>query len=219
MVDPSRRPLKSRDTALAHRIARALAKTSITPNQISAASIVFAALAGTCFWTSAYATGPLFNLSLIVAAIGIQLRLLCNLFDGMVAIEGGKQSPSGVFWNEAPDRIADILIFVGMGLGAGAPALGWAAAALAVFTAYVRELGTASGHGPDFCGPMAKPHRMAAATLAAVATVVLAVLGQEVNVLELCLWLVCAGSAATALRRSVRLLARLDRDEKQDLEG
>ncbi|MEM6623832.1 MAG: CDP-alcohol phosphatidyltransferase family protein [Pseudomonadota bacterium] len=101
MADQSRRPLKSRDTALARRIARALARTSITPNQISGASLVFAAMAGGGFWLSANVTGPVQILCLVVAAIGIQLRLLCNLFDGMVAIEGGKQSPTGAFWNEA----------------------------------------------------------------------------------------------------------------------
>ncbi|MEO1492263.1 MAG: CDP-alcohol phosphatidyltransferase family protein [Pseudomonadota bacterium] len=209
MPDPSRRPLKSRDTALAGRIARALVRTSITPNQISAASMVFAALAGAAFWLSAGATGSLHALCLITAAIGIQLRLLCNLFDGMVAIEGGKQSPTGAFWNEAPDRLADILILVGMGLGTGTPSLGWAAAALAVLTAYIRELGTSSGLDPDFCGPMAKPHRMAAATAFAVLAALSALLGFDVDLLEVGLWLIAVGSALTALRRSLRMLSKL----------
>jgi phosphatidylglycerophosphate synthase len=63
------------------------------------------------------------------------MRLLCNLFDGMVAIEGGRKEADGPFWNEAPDRASDILILAGAGLGAGAVGLGWAAAALAVATA------------------------------------------------------------------------------------
>lgn len=211
MADQSRRPLKSRDTALARRIARALARTSITPNQISGASLVFAAMAGGGFWLSANVAGPVQISCLMVAAIGIQLRLLCNLFDGMVAIEGGKQSPTGAFWNEAPDRLADILTLVGMGFGAGSPALGWAAAAMAVLTAYVRELGTVAGQSPDFCGPMAKPHRMAAATLAALAGVVCAALDYDVNALELGLWIIALGSGVTALRRCVRLLQALHR--------
>jgi phosphatidylglycerophosphate synthase len=212
MADPSRRPLKSRDTALAQRVARALAQSAVTPNQISAASIGFAALAGGAFWLSAHVAGYAHGACLILAALGIQLRLLCNLFDGMVAIEGGKQSPTGAFWNEAPDRLADILILVGMGLGAGTPTLGWAAAALAVLTAYMRELGTAAGQPPDFCGPMAKPHRMAAATLAAVAALVSAGLGYQVNVLEAGLWLIAVGSGITVLRRCARLLTALARD-------
>ncbi|MCP3968984.1 MAG: CDP-alcohol phosphatidyltransferase family protein [Rhodobacteraceae bacterium] len=209
MADPSRRPLKSRNTALAGRVARALARTSVTPNQISAASVLFSALAGAAFWASAEATGAVRILCLVAGALGIQLRLLCNLFDGMVAIEGGKQSPTGAFWNEAPDRPADILILAGMGLGAGAIALGWAAAALAVLTAYIRELGTSVGCGPDFSGPMAKQHRMAAATIAAVGGVLVAVPGLKLDTLEIGLWVIVAGSAATALRRSLRLVSSL----------
>ena len=71
---------------------------------------------------------------LLVAALFCQFRLLCNLFDGMVAIEGGKQELDGPFWNEFPDRVADILIFVGVGYGVGQPALGCTAAAFAVLT-------------------------------------------------------------------------------------
>jgi phosphatidylglycerophosphate synthase len=174
--------------------------------------MVFAAMAGAAFWLSADMTEPARSLCLIVAAVGIQLRLLCNLFDGMVAIEGGAQTPTGAFWNEAPDRVSDILILVGMGLGAGAPALGWAAAALAVLTAYVRELGATAGQDPDFCGPMAKPHRMAAATLAALAAVLTAALDYEVDSLEAGLWLIAIGAAFTALRRSARLLSNLQRN-------
>ena len=93
---------------------------------------------------------------LIAAALFIQLRLLCNLFDGMVAIEGGLASKDGPFWNEFPDRVADILILVGAGLACGFVALGWAAACMAVLTAYVRELGRAVNVPADYRGPMAK---------------------------------------------------------------
>jgi hypothetical protein len=42
--------------------------------------------------------------------------------------------------------------------------LGWAAALVAVFVAYVRALGASVGAGQLFLGPMAKPHRMALMT-------------------------------------------------------
>ena len=67
--------------------------------------------------------------------------------------------------------MSDTLIFVGLGLGLGAPALGWAAAAMAILTAYVRELGRATGLPADFSGPMAKPQRMAVLTGAALLSV------------------------------------------------
>ena len=154
-----RRPLASRDTAWARRIAAALARSSVTPNQISTISIVFAAL-------GAWALVDARPLALIGATICVQLRLLCNLIDGMVAIEGGKQSATGALYNEFPDRIADSLLLVALGYACGVTWLGWLAALLAALTAYVRATGGALGLAQDFRGPMAKPHRMAVLTVA-----------------------------------------------------
>lgn len=104
------------------------------------------------------------------ALLCIQLRLLCNLMDGMVAVECGKGSPSGVLFNDVPDRVADVLIFVGAGYsGAGEPGvvklcgvpMGWCCAVVAVWTAYLRVLGASLNGQHDFGGPMAKQHRMA----------------------------------------------------------
>ena len=158
MSEADRRPLASRDTAWARRIAAALARSSITPNQISTVSIAFAAL-------GAWALVDTRPLALVGAAICVQLRLLCNLIDGMVAIEGGKQSATGALYNEFPDRIADSLFLVALGYACGVPWLGWLAALLAALTAYVRATGGALGLAQDFRGPMAKPHRMAVLTV------------------------------------------------------
>ncbi len=203
-----RRPIASRNSKLAARSARALAQRGVSPNHISQASIGFAALAGGAFWLSGLTEGALYALCLIGAALGCQLRLLCNLFDGMVAVEGGRGTPDGPFWNEAPDRVADALILVGLGLGAGNPALGWAAAAFAIGTAYIRELGRAQGVASDFRGPMAKPQRMAVATGAALLAIfVPAILGW--SVLHLALWIIVLGTAVTVGRRGRGLIASL----------
>ena len=50
---------------------------------------------------------------MILAVCGMQLRLLCNLFDGMVAIEGGFKTKAGEIFNELPDRFSDAFIFIG----------------------------------------------------------------------------------------------------------
>ncbi|MEY3309687.1 MAG: hypothetical protein RLZZ413_3725, partial [Pseudomonadota bacterium] len=141
----SRRPLGSRDTAWARALARRLAAGRLTPNQISMAGMGFAGLAGLAFCGAGQAEGALRGLLLVAAALGCQARLVCNLMDGMVAVEGGKRSADGAFWNEFPDRVSDTLILIGVGYGFGLPALGWAAAAFAVLTAYVRALGRANG--------------------------------------------------------------------------
>ena len=204
-----RRPIASRNSKLAARVAKSLAERGISPNLISQFSMVFAALAGMAFWLSGVTGGVLYVVCLVGAAIGCQFRLLCNLFDGMVAVEGGRAAPDGPFWNEAPDRVADALILVGLGLGTGYPGLGWAAAAFAIGTAYVRELGSAQGLGADFRGPMAKPQRMAVATLAAILAIfVPVVLGW--SVLHLALWVIVLGSVVTMLRRSRGMIASLN---------
>ncbi|MBD9372456.1 CDP-alcohol phosphatidyltransferase family protein [Rhizobium sp. ARZ01] len=206
-----RRPLSSRDTHWAQSIARWLAKRSITPNRISQASMVSAALAGACFWVGGVSDGVPHVVLLLGAALFCQLRLLCNLFDGMVAVEGGKAEADGPFWNEFPDRVADIFILAGAGYGVGAPALGWAAAACAVLTAYVRELGRANGAPSDFSGPMAKQHRMAVMTAAAVISALATGWDSRSHIIEIALWIVAVGAAATSLRRGRNLVRHLKR--------
>jgi len=204
-----RRPIASRDTGWAHALTRRLAARGVTPNQISIASMGFAALAGLALYAGAEGQGAGRVILLILAALFCQLRLICNLLDGMVAVEAGQGAPDGPFWNEAPDRVSDLLIFVGLGYGLGLPELGWAAAALAIGAAYVRELGRASTGENDFCGPMAKPHRMALITGAAVLTCFEGVWGSNPAVLPIALWVVVIGTAATIVRRSMRMIAHM----------
>ncbi|NTJ61412.1 CDP-alcohol phosphatidyltransferase family protein [Agrobacterium rhizogenes] len=205
-----RRPLASRNTRWAGTLARRMTALSVTPNQISQASMAMAALAGASFWLSGAAGGVGTRVALLIlAALFCQLRLLCNLLDGMVAVEGGKGEADGPFWNEFPDRVADILIFAGVGYGIAMPGLGWAAAAFAVLTAYVRELGRATGNPSDFSGPMAKQHRMAVATAAALLSIIEAFWSDSSWVLTIALWIVAIGSAMTVLRRSRNLIRHL----------
>ena len=98
-------------------------------------------------------------------AMCIQLRLLCNMLDGMVAIEVGKKSKVGVLYNEIPDRVADSLFIVALGYTIAMLWLGWLGALLAAKTAYIRVLGGANGLAQNFAGPMNKLHRMFVMTL------------------------------------------------------
>ena len=204
-----RRPLASRDTRWAKRIAQWLASRSITPNQISQASMIAAALAGGSFCLAGFEIGWIRIVLLVFAAAFCQLRLLCNLFDGMVAVEGGKGAADGPFWNEFPDRIADIMILVGAGYGVGSPGLGWATASFAVLTAYVRELGRATGTPSDFSGPMAKQHRMATITTAAILSILEPLWNGHNQVLQAALWLIAIGAAFTAFRRGRNVVRSL----------
>ena len=201
-AESSRRPIKARGSAWVQKIAAALARSPLTPNAISVLSIVFAAAgAAALLWLPPWGAW--------LCAVGIQLRLLCNLFDGMVAVEGGKSTATGALYNEVPDRVADSVLLVALGYAAGAPSAGWLAALLAALTAYVRTLGGALGFAQDFGGPMAKQHRMALMTLACVAAPIEALLTQGRYALLVCAWAIAFGAALTCWFRLRRIARRL----------
>ncbi len=207
MTEPpqNRRPLGSRNAAWAKSLAVRAVQKGITPNQISQLSVACAAL-GTLFYTvSPFGPGILQWLMLILAAGVCQARLVCNLIDGMVAVEGGQGTKDGPFWNEAPDRVSDLLLLTGAGIAAGNPGLGMFASALAILTAYLRELGRAEGFTPDFSGPMAKPQRMAVLTVGTILAAFAPFGTTATGLLTLTLWIIVAGTAATAVRRALFL--------------
>lgn len=201
----NRRPLTSRNSVWAGRLASWAVARGLTPNQISQASMAFAALGFALYALSPHGPGILQFLCLILAAATVQARLVCNLIDGMVAIEAGRGANDGPFWNEAPDRASDLLFYAGAGLAAHQPALGLLAASLAIATAYIRELGRAEGFPPDFSGPLAKPQRMAVLTAGTVIAAVYAT-GWTLGVT---LWIIVIGTAITVLRRSFSLIDKL----------
>lgn len=150
----------------------------------------------------------------IVAIAGIQGRLLCNLLDGMVAIEGGNKTKSGDIFNDLPDRISDSLIIVPAGYaittlpyGAG---LGWLAAMMAVLTAYVRVLGHSAGTPDFFIGPMAKQHRMATLTAACALCVPASFWSLQQIILYAALLIIALGGALTVVRRAVLIVGTLE---------
>lgn len=212
----NRREVKSRGTAWAASIAGFLAKKQIKPNVISVSSVLFALLASVAIYV---AYGPVIRIPFLVLALcGIFLRLLCNLFDGMVAVEGGFKTPAGEVFNDVPDRIADPLILVAAGYAvqslSGGVALGWLAGLGALFTAYVRWLGGACGVPQDFGGPMAKQHRMAVMIVVLLLSIVF---HQKLVVAQWIMWsgllIIVIGCLVTVIRRTRRLVRELNANE------
>jgi phosphatidylglycerophosphate synthase len=201
MEDHNRRPIAVRSSGWAKGFAAALARSAVTPNQISCISVLFA-LAG----SAALLVWP-GSLGMLVCALCILLRLLCNLFDGMVAVEGGRGTVTGPLFNEVPDRLADSLFLVALGYAIALPWLGWLCALLAALTAYIRALGGTLGQAQDFRGPMAKPHRMwllgIALVIAAVAT------PWQYQILVGTAAVIAMGSALTCITRTRAVAARL----------
>jgi len=146
----SRRPIKERGTAWARLLAKFVAKLGFTPNQISVLSVAVSLLGMLCCLQGRY----------LAAALCIVARLLCNMIDGMVAVEHNQKSPSGEIFNELPDRLSDTFSLTGAGYACHWPQLGLWASLLALLTAYIRTLCHGAGAPADFGGPMAKQQRM-----------------------------------------------------------
>ena len=203
-TDDNRRPLRTRSTAWANALARLLIRARISPNAISVASIAFALLG-----SYALLRWPASAAALVVTAACVQLRLLCNMLDGMVALQGKSQSPVGVLYNEIPDRIADSLFIVALGYAAGEPWLGWLGALAAAVTAYIRLLGGTCGLRQDFRGPLAKPQRMFVLTLGCLlGAAELAARGSGWSLL-IAAWIIAVGALLTCILRAFAIAAQL----------
>jgi phosphatidylglycerophosphate synthase len=205
-VDPApsltvvRRPISSRDTRWAHAIGMWLTRIGVRPNAISAASVCASMLAGVALISApASESGPAVVLY-VAAALCIQVRLLCNLLDGLVAVEGGRSSKAGALWNELPDRLSDTICLVCGGIAGGGPTLGWLAALLAA-------LGASLGAPHCYAGPMAKQQRMTALTVGVLLAAIEAAIGLPNRAIAGALVVIVVGTALTIARR-VHKIAR-----------
>jgi phosphatidylglycerophosphate synthase len=205
-----RRPIASRSSPVWRRCAAALARLGVSPNVVSVAGMIAGIVAGVAFGLTA--SQPTYARALfLVGAVLVQARLLANMLDGMVALETNRASPVGELYNEVPDRVSDAAVLIGLGYATGGePAIGFVAALLALFVAYVRAAAKVVGAPQDYSGPMAKPHRMFAATLAGLYCAAAPRAWQPAwndgawGVATLVLAVICVGCVITAARRLVR---------------
>ena len=204
----SRRPIAEGFRRTAQRATRFCVRVGIHADAISYLSIAAAAVAALCFRQSTH-----YPTLLIVAPLFCYLRLWCNMLDGMVALASGRDSKVGELYNEVPDRVSDAAVFIGAGYAwGGNVALGYIATILAIFTAYVRAAGKIAGAPNEFCGPMAKQHRMLVITVACVYSAVVPRSWQifrfanlDIGVMALALILIIAGCLVTVVRRLQRI--------------
>lgn len=209
-----RRPIKTRGHKWAIQLTHFLIKSGVKPNHISLCSILMAALAATALISSLH-TNQFHWGCYLTAAIFIQARLICNLLDGMVAVEGNISSKVGDIYNDLPDRISDSLIIVPIGYLATplpfAIELGWLAAIFAIFIAYIRLLGGSLKLKQSFIGPMAKPHRMAAITFACIIASFMNIISQPATyIFHSTLIIILLGSIITAYRRTKLIANQLN---------
>jgi phosphatidylglycerophosphate synthase len=201
-----RRPIAAvfRRTAVA--ATRFCVRHGIHPDAISYLSIVAALIAAICFWKSGARSWLL-----IIAPVFCYLRLWFNMLDGMVAFEAGKASRRGEILNDLPDRVADIVIFIGVAhSGLMNPLIGYWAAILAVLTSYVGLFGQALGVQRQFGGIMSKPWRMVVLHIGAWLTFFLAPQSSATfTIFDWTCLVVIAGCVETIVVRLKRITAAL----------
>jgi phosphatidylglycerophosphate synthase len=163
----------------------------------------FGSIVGCALLLSSVLVGLNRYIAYILFAGCVQCRLLCNLFAGMVAVEGGKRSPNGDLYNDMPDRFADAFFIVPVGyvVGGIGVELAWLAALNAVMTAYFRWIGAYKTHNHYFNGQMAKQHRMAVLTFASLAAAVAIPFGYAQTVYLVALVVINIGLVATLINR------------------
>jgi phosphatidylglycerophosphate synthase len=225
MYELQRRPIKLRTTIWSASAASALAQAGVTPNQVSVASTVFALAGAVAFFSTTVSSNYITVMAeFTLAALFIQLRLLCNMLDGMIAVENGKATKSGALYNEIPDRISDVLLLVSAGFAAAGYAtaepgatdqmpiyLGWLTACLSLMTAYIRSFGARFMTAQDFQGPMAKPHRMFALTVGSLASALEFAWFGSKSTMVCTLAIICAGTAYTTIKRTAHLKQAMER--------
>jgi len=140
------------------------------------------------------------------------------MLDGMVALASGQASRRGEIINDLPDRVSDIVIFVGVAhSGLCHLPSGYWAAIFAVLTAYIGTLGQAVASRREFGGVMSKPWRLV--TLHVGAWLMLADLWGphwsrtwQLTILDITLVVIIAGCIQTIIVRLKRTFALLGSD-------
>jgi phosphatidylglycerophosphate synthase len=205
-----RRPIATRNRKWALDATAWLASRNVSPNAISIAGMCACIVGGIALGVTSIAD---YRILWLIAALGAQLRLTANMLDGMVAIASSRTSKTGELYNEVPDRISDAAVFIGAGFAwGGNVTLGYIATILAIFTAYVRAAGKIAGAPNEFCGPMAKQHRMLVITLVCIfATItprswqIITLNNSQIGVMTLGLIVIVLGCVITVVRRVARI--------------
>lgn len=213
--DPtSRRPIAGIFRRTAEAATRLCVAIGVSPDAISYLSIIAAIGAAVCFWKSTEHRSLL-----VVAPLLCFLRLWFNMLDGMVAVAAGKASLRGEIVNDLPDRLSDLIIFVGVAHSGWMhhPILGYWAAISALLTAYVGLFGQAIGAGRQFGGLMSKPWRMVVLGVGSWITWAIPSFVQSMDHFSIFDWtcLVIVGGCVQTIMVRLKGILRSLRDESQ----
>lgn len=147
--------LKPRFQALLRPYAAQLARSGITPNQVTIAALVLCAVSGLLVALFPDSAG-----ALVFLAIVLFVRMALNAIDGLMAREHGAATPGGLLLNEIADVAADMLLYLPLVLVPEfSPVLVTLAVVMAVLTEVAGIAAIAIGGTRRHDGPMGKSDR------------------------------------------------------------
>jgi phosphatidylglycerophosphate synthase len=210
----SRRPIATIFRRTAEAATEFSVRAGVSPYAISYLSILAAICAALCFWKSIQHPWLL-----IAAPLFCFLRLWFNMLDGMIAVAAGKASLRGEIVNDLPDRVSDVIIFVGVAHSGWMlhPVIGYWSAIFALLTAYVGLFGQAIGSGRQFGGLMSKPWRMVVLAIGSWITFLWPVFAQSMDYFSIFDWsclIIIGGCVQTIIVRLKRILRSVEHQSK-----
>ena len=217
----SRRPIADGFRATAGLAVRGCVRAGVHPDVVSYASVVAAALGAACLWQGSRSVWLL-----VIGPLLCYVRLWLNMLDGMVALSSGKASLRGEILNDLPDRVSDVVIFVGVAhSGLNHVLSGYWAAIFALLTAYVGTFGQAVGVQREFSGVMSKPWRMVMVHLGAWGTAGMMLAGKGnrafagLTILDWTCLIVVVGCVQTMGVRLARIMRALEAKQNATKRG
>lgn len=158
--------LKPRFQQLLRPLLASLARSGVTPNQVTLGTMALSLAYGAALAWSPGMAGLWFGLPLFLL-----LRMALNAIDGMLATATGRKTPLGALLNELCDQISDAALYLPFTLAAGVlPALAVLVAMAALLAEFTGVLAQAIGVARRFDGPMGKSDRAFAFGLLALLT-------------------------------------------------
>lgn len=189
----------------------------VSPNALSATSLIFAALAALSFYLSPRYTfsitggGEPLPWLLLLGSVMVMLNGLFDALDGKVARLTGRTSEVGDFLDHVIDRLADVVMVGGLAFTPYTDrTLGLTAVIFMLIVSYMGTQAQALGCGRNYRGIMGRAERLV--LLMVIPPLQLTLLSGggpgelphiHITLIDLLMYILLVGSALTALQRGV----------------
>ncbi|MGP8321747.1 MAG: archaetidylinositol phosphate synthase [Methanosarcinaceae archaeon] len=196
------RPLMSK---LIDPIARTFAKVGISPGAVSIISLIFAAIAGACFY---YSNGE--PLLVLIAGIFVFMNSFLDAIDGAIARYLNIAGVKGDFLDHVIDRYSDVFIICGIFFGGH---VDWKIGVIAIvgvlLTSYLGTQAQALNIGRYYGGVMGRADRLILIMLASIMYFAYPVCISGFSALGWVMIVIAIGSHITALQRIIHIWNKL----------